>query len=87
MPICRSQAGKKWALAVLVRRPASPRCGGLQRIVDGTGEIKRMWIDPDWRGLGLGRRLLLRLEEVARALGYRRVVLGTNATLLGAMTM
>ena len=39
-------------------------CGGVQRIDEATGEIKRMWIDPDWRGLGLGSRLLARLEDI-----------------------
>jgi DNA-binding MarR family transcriptional regulator len=62
-------------------------CGGLQRIDDATGEIKRMWIDPDWRGLGLGGRLLTRLEAVARELGRTRVVLDTNETLVEAIAM
>jgi DNA-binding MarR family transcriptional regulator/GNAT superfamily N-acetyltransferase len=62
-------------------------CGGLQRIDDETGEIKRMWIDPHWRGLGLGARLLAHLEVVARMLGRARVVLDTNATLVEAITM
>ncbi|MER6939585.1 bifunctional helix-turn-helix transcriptional regulator/GNAT family N-acetyltransferase, partial [Nocardioides sp. NPDC000441] len=32
-------------------------CGGVREF-DGTGEIKRMWVDPAWRGAGLGSRLL-----------------------------
>lgn len=66
---------------------ATVGCGGLQRIDDATGEIKRMWIDPDWRGLGLGGRLLTRLEAVARELGRTRVVLDTNETLVEAIAM
>lgn len=62
-------------------------CGGVQRIDEGTGEIKRMWIHPDWRGLGLGGRLLARLEAVARELGRVRVVLDTNETLVEAIAM
>ena len=62
-------------------------CGGVQRVDDGTGEIKRMWIDPPWRGLGLGGRLLAGLEVVARTLGRTRVVLDTNETLLEAIAM
>jgi DNA-binding MarR family transcriptional regulator/GNAT superfamily N-acetyltransferase len=62
-------------------------CGGLKRIDERTGEIKRMWIHPDWRGLGLGRRLLARLEAVTRELGHTRIVLDTNETLLEAITM
>jgi DNA-binding MarR family transcriptional regulator/GNAT superfamily N-acetyltransferase len=62
-------------------------CGGVLRIDRRTAEIKRMWIGVDWRGLGLGRRLLVHLENVARDLGYRRVVLDTNETLCEAIAM
>ncbi|CAN5861874.1 helix-turn-helix domain-containing GNAT family N-acetyltransferase [soil metagenome] len=62
-------------------------CGGLQRLDDRTAEIKRMWIQPDWRGLGLGGLLLARLEAAARGLGRSRVVLDTNETLTEAITM
>ncbi len=62
-------------------------CGGLQRLDDRTAEIKRMWIHPDWRGLGLGGRLLARLEAAAQGLGRSRVVLDTNETLTEAITM
>jgi DNA-binding MarR family transcriptional regulator/GNAT superfamily N-acetyltransferase len=62
-------------------------CGGVLRVDDETAEVKRMWVDPEWRGLGLGRRLLAKLEAVARDLGYARVVLDTNETLLEAIAM
>jgi GNAT superfamily N-acetyltransferase len=62
-------------------------CGGIQRIDATTGEIKRMWIHADSRGIGLGRRLLSQLEFVAGQLGYTRVVLDTNATLTVAIAM
>ncbi len=62
-------------------------CGGVQRLDDRTGEIKRMWIHPDRRGGGLGRRLLAHLEHVARDLGRTRVVLDTNGTLTEAIAM
>lgn len=62
-------------------------CGGVQRIDEHTGEIKRMWIHPDWRGLGLGRRLLAHLEGTAQELGRTRVLLDTNGTLTEAIGM
>ena len=62
-------------------------CGGLQRIDAHTSEIKRMWIHRDWRGLGLGRRLLARLEADARTLGPRRLLLDTNETLTEAIAI
>jgi DNA-binding MarR family transcriptional regulator/GNAT superfamily N-acetyltransferase len=62
-------------------------CGGVQRLDRDTGEIKRMWIHPDWRGAGLGSRLLRHLEERAAGLGRRRVRLDTNGTLTEAIGM
>jgi DNA-binding MarR family transcriptional regulator/GNAT superfamily N-acetyltransferase len=62
-------------------------CGGVQRVDDVTAEIKRMWIHPDWRGLGLGGRLLRRLEAVVGQLGHARVILDTNGTLVEAIAM
>lgn len=62
-------------------------CGGVQRHDAATGEIKRMWVAPAYRGAGLGRALLAELERRAGALGYARVVLDTNATLTEAIAM
>ena len=62
-------------------------CGGVQRVDDETGEIKRMWIHPAHRGAGLARRLLAELEDHVRRLGHRRVVLDTNGTLSTAIAL
>ena len=75
------------AFLLLGNDGAAVGCGGLQPVDDRTAEIKRMWIHPDWRGLGLGHRLLSRLEAVARQLGRRRVVLDTNDVLTEAIAM
>jgi DNA-binding MarR family transcriptional regulator/GNAT superfamily N-acetyltransferase len=73
---------------VVVRTDLAPiGCGAVQRVDARVGEIKRMWIDPDWRGLGLGRRLIDHLEATARRLGRTSVVLDTNDTLVEAITM
>ena len=62
-------------------------CGGVQTIGDGVAEIKRMWVDPDWRGAGLGSRLLRHLEHLAAGLGHGVVRLDTNRTLTEAVAM
>jgi DNA-binding MarR family transcriptional regulator/N-acetylglutamate synthase-like GNAT family acetyltransferase len=62
-------------------------CGGVQTVGDGTGEIKRMWVDDAWRGAGLGSRLLRELEAHVASMGHRRVVLDTNAALVEAIAM
>ncbi len=62
-------------------------CGGVQPHSRTVGEIKRMWISPDWRGCGLGARMLGALEDEVRRLGYREVHLDTNGTLVEAIAM
>ncbi len=62
-------------------------CGGVQRLDPDTAEIKRMWVHPEWRGAGLGSRLLAHLEERAAQLGHRRVRLDTNGSLTEAIAM
>ena len=62
-------------------------CGGLRDLGEGIAEVKRMWVSDDWRGAGLGGRLLRALEEHARALGHRVVRLDTNGALVEAIAM
>jgi putative acetyltransferase len=42
------------------------------------GEIKRMFVEPAARGLGISRQILARLEEVGRDLGYETLRLETG---------
>ena len=62
-------------------------CGGLKPIAPDAAYLKRMWIAPDARGHGLGRRLLSALEEKAALLGYSVVRLETNKTLVEAQQL
>ena len=51
-------------------RPAG--CIGLRKMAaPGEGEVKRLYVRPDYRGLGLGRTLMQRTIEAAREIGYR----------------
>jgi GNAT superfamily N-acetyltransferase len=52
--------------------------GGVKRLSDEIGEIKRMYVVPEARSRGLARRLLAELEQVARGLGYETVRLDTG---------
>lgn len=56
-------------------------CGSLRLLDPDTGEVKRMFVAPSARGKGQGRRLLRALEDEARRLGCRQVVLDTAAVL------
>jgi len=56
-------------------------CGALKFHNAAPAEIKRMWVTPAARGLGLGRRLLTELEAQAAARGVRTLRLETNRAL------
>lgn len=62
-------------------------CGALRTFNRGMGEIKRLWISPDARGLGLGRRLLEELERAARKHKMHAVRLDTNESLHEAIRL
>src|SRR5687767_10439249 len=53
-------------------------CGGLRRIDDTTGEIKRMFVADSARRRGIARAVLVELEKAARDLGYERLILETG---------
>jgi DNA-binding MarR family transcriptional regulator/GNAT superfamily N-acetyltransferase len=62
-------------------------CGALKVRPGAVAEIKRMWVAPAVRGLGLGRRLLAELEARAVAAGAQTARLETNGTLTEAIAM
>jgi DNA-binding MarR family transcriptional regulator/GNAT superfamily N-acetyltransferase len=62
-------------------------CGALKFHEDTVGELKRMWVDPRVRGLGLGRRMLEALEHKAREAGMTIIHLETNRTLIEAIEL
>jgi DNA-binding MarR family transcriptional regulator/GNAT superfamily N-acetyltransferase len=68
-------------LATLNGEPVG--CGAL-KCHAGYGEIKRMWVAPSSRGLGIGRRILLRLEDLARQRRLPLLRLETNKSLTEA---
>jgi DNA-binding MarR family transcriptional regulator/GNAT superfamily N-acetyltransferase len=72
-------------VARLKGRPVG--CGALKFHRGAPAELKRMWVRPDARGLGLGRRILVELERQARVRGVRVVRLETNRTLTEAIQL
>lgn len=56
-------------------------CGALRVVDREIGEIKRMWVDPRIRGLGIGRKLLFDLEGNARAQELKVLRLESNESL------
>jgi putative acetyltransferase len=52
--------------------------GAICRHDRGLGEIKRMYVDPRARGLGIGRRLLAAIEDAGARQGLNKLALETG---------
>lgn len=72
-------------VARLRNRPIG--CGAVKFFDRGVADLKRMWIAPSARGIGLGRRLLHELEQLAREAGVVVLRLETNRALQEAIAL
>ena len=52
-------------------------CGCFKRYNSTTVELKRMFVSPEARGLGLAQKIIKELEEEARTQGFETIVLET----------
>jgi len=52
-------------------------CGCFKRYNSTTVELKRMFVSPEARGLGLAEKIIKELEEEARTQGFETIVLET----------
>jgi putative acetyltransferase len=53
-------------------------CGAIRLLDPTTAEAKRMYVEPDQRGKGIGRAVLAGLVAAAKQRGVRRLVLETG---------
>lgn len=72
-----------------VARTATQQAVGCGAVVIGPayGELKRMWVNPDYRGQGIGRAVLEFLEAQARLRGCARFTLETGVLQPEALTL
>ncbi|MEP3121809.1 MAG: helix-turn-helix domain-containing GNAT family N-acetyltransferase [Nisaea sp.] len=62
-------------------------CVGLKGTDKGYAEIKRLWVSPAARGLGMAKRLMSEVEARARELGIALLRLDTNSKLPEAVRL
>jgi GNAT superfamily N-acetyltransferase len=53
-------------------------CGCFKHYATGTVEIKRMFVEKEYRGQGISRLILFELESWAKEHGYKRAILETS---------
>lgn len=62
-------------------------CVALRALEGKTAEVKRLWVHASARGQGLSRKMMARVEDEARAMGYERLRLDTNSALTEAIAL
>ena len=72
---------------VMEERGRIAGCGGLYCLDDEAGGLRKMYVLPERRGRGWGRKLLGSLLDEARRRGMTRVTLESHSTLLAARTL
>jgi len=59
----------------------------LRRFTDRAGEVKRLYLRPQFRGRGLGRHLVEQVIERARAIGYETLYADTLPIMTDALAL
>ncbi|MEO8334909.1 MAG: GNAT family N-acetyltransferase [bacterium] len=72
---------------IAVASEAAVGCVALRPHIARVAEVKRMFVDAEWRGKGVGRSLLGALIQGARVRGYETLRLGTLADMDAAQSL
>lgn len=62
-------------------------CVALRELGDGICEMKRLFVRPAYRGQGIGRALSVKIIDVARKKGYKKMRLDTMASMNEAISI
>ena len=68
---------KKNAFWVVDRHGGIVGCFGIESHGEFRTELRRMYLDPEFRRAGIGKRMLECAEEQARSLGFRKMLVST----------
>lgn len=79
LPGAYSAPAGRLFFAELDGQPAG--CVGIRPFTEGVCEMKRLYVEPELRGNGVGRELALAAIKAAKSLGYRRILLDTQPAM------
>ena len=60
-------------------------CAGLKHYSEADAEIKRVWVEPEYRGKHIAQDMMKQLEDKARNEGYKRLILQTRELMTDAV--
>lgn len=75
------------ALILAYEKDQAIACIGLRKYDTDAAELKRMFVDPDYRGQQIGQKLLKMIIKEAMDLGYKSILLDTIADMNSAMKL
>lgn len=62
-------------------------CAGLRRHSNSDAELKRVWVEPEYRSQHIATDLIGQIEEKARKQGFKRIVLQTREKMRNAVKL
>jgi putative acetyltransferase len=73
--------------ALLAQDEGPVGCVAFRSLGNSAGEVRRLFVSPNQRTVGLGRRLVTNLIKQARADGFQRLFLNTLPTMTHAIAL
>lgn len=83
-----NNAADALTLAAVVYASGVPAaCGGIKPLNTHTAELKRIFVAPQFRRLGLAQRIVHELEAAAKEQGFSHIALETGADMPAAIAL
>jgi len=82
-----NQANTMDMVVILYSEETPIACGAYRQYNDCTAEIKRMFVNETYRGLGYGKTILKELIKITKEKNFQRLILETGDFLIAAVAL